>query len=169
MNRLPVKPLTQQDFAPFGDVIEMSGHTPADMNQGMALRYHALAEVEAAGEDARAVISLVHSTKYPLPHKVNLLERHPLGSQSFIPLDKTPFIVVVCGCDDDDGYDLAQIQAFKTNGEQGINYHRNVWHGPLCTPFAEMDLICVDRDGEGDNCEERVLSHDHWLELDIEA
>ncbi len=163
MKLLPVRALTKEAFAAFGDVIEMSGKDPAPMNQGMAERYHALAEVEAIGDGAKAVISLVHSTQYPLPHIIKLVERHPLGSQSFIPLDTTPFFVVVAPAGEN--FDVAQLQAFKTNGQQGINYHRGVWHGPLCTPFAAMDLICVDRDGGGNNCEELLLEEESWLQL----
>ena len=155
MKSLQIKPLTREDFAPFGDVIEMEGHQSSPMNYGMAERYHALAEVETLGDDARAIISLVKSTQYGLPHTVNIMERHPLGSQAFIPLDATPFIVIVAP--PDDTLNPAAIQAFKSNGKQGINYHRGVWHCPLLTPFAQMNFILVERAGSGNNCDEVAL------------
>ena len=155
MKPLPIKPLTWEGFAPFGDVIEMEGHQSSPMNYGMAERYHALAEVETLGDDARAIISLVKSTQYALPHTVDIMERHPLGSQAFIPLDATPFIVIVAP--PDDALNPTAIQAFRSNGKQGINYHRGVWHCPLLTPFAEMNFIMVERAGSGNNCDEVEL------------
>jgi len=133
----------------------MDQHASQPMNQGMAERFHALARVELYGSHAGAVISLINSRRYDLPHKVSLVERHPLGSQAFFPLDSTPFIVIVASVSDE--FDPAQLRAFKTNGSQGVNYRAGLWHTPLFTPFDEMTFICVDREGEGNNCEEITL------------
>lgn len=152
MKSLHLKPLSREAFARFGDVIEMEGHPSSPMNYGMAERYHALAEIEALGKDARAIISLVQSSQYSLPHTVDIMERHPLGSQAFIPLDETPFIVIVAPAEDE--LNPSAIQAFRSNGKQGINYHRGVWHCPLLTPFAQMSFILVERAGSGNNCDE---------------
>jgi ureidoglycolate lyase len=152
LKSLNIKPLTGEGFAPFGDVIEMEGHQSSPMNYGMAERYHALAEVETLGDDARAIISLVKSSQYALPHTVDIMERHPQGSQAFIPLNETPFIVIVAPADNE--LNPSAIQAFRSNGKQGINYHRGVWHCPLLTPFAQMNFILVERAGSGNNCDE---------------
>jgi ureidoglycolate lyase len=152
LKTLHIEPLTREAFAPFGDVIEMEGHQPSPMNYGMAERFHALAEVEALGDDARAIISMVKSSQYALPHTVDIMERHPQGSQAFVPLDETPFIVIVAPPDDE--LNPSAIQAFRSNGRQGINYHRGVWHCPLLTPFAQMNFILVERAGSGNNCDE---------------
>ncbi|MGB1111345.1 MAG: ureidoglycolate lyase [Gammaproteobacteria bacterium] len=151
MTPLHIEPLTSEAFFEFGDVIEMDPRRSQPMNRGMAERFAELATVETYGEGARAAISLVHSKRYELPHNVDLLERHPLGSQAFIPLDQTPFIVVVAtGSDDHPG----ELHAFSTNGRQGINYRAGTWHSPLLTPFDAMGFVCVDRTGAGQNCEE---------------
>jgi ureidoglycolate lyase len=121
---LPIQPLTSAGFAPFGDVVEFEGHDSFPINKGMADRYHALADVELGGEQARAIISLVDSRKFDMPRKVDHLEHHPLGSQAFLPLDASPF----------------------------INYRLGTWHHVLLTPYAAMRFICVDRTGPGDNC-----------------
>jgi ureidoglycolate lyase len=150
MNKLAVKPLTQANFAPFGDVVESEGRDSFFINNGMAERFHNLARVEATGEKASVIISLVKSKKFELPRKVDHVEYHPFGSQAFLPLDQTPFVVVVAKAGDTPSSD--DLHAFVTNGQQGINYHAGTWHHVLLTPYAAMNFICVDRAGEGNNC-----------------
>jgi ureidoglycolate lyase len=145
-----IQPLTPEGFAPFGDVVEFEGHDFFPINNGMADRYHALADIELGGEQARGIISLVVSRQFDMPRKVDHLEHHPLGSQAFLPLDASPFIVVVCPAAADP--DLGQLRAFVTNGRQGINYRLGTWHHVLLTPYAPMRFVCVDRAGPGDNC-----------------
>ena len=147
---LAIQPLTQSAFAAFGDVVEFAGHDSFPINNGMADRYHALAEVELGGEQSRAIISLVASRQFDMPRRVDHLEYHPLGSQAFLPLDSSPFIVVVCPAAA--APDLGGLRAFVTNGKQGINYRLGTWHHVLLTPYAAMRFICVDRAGPGDNC-----------------
>ncbi len=165
MNSLPVKPLTAEAFFEFGDVIEMDQRASQPMNRGMAERFPSLAKVETYGDKARAVISLVHSRRYSMPHSIELIERHPLGSQAFIPLDDTPFIVIVGPIGDE--VDVSQLRAFKTNGSQGINYRAGIWHAPLFTPFDNMNFVCVDRDGEGSNCEEWLIAEDERPQINF--
>ncbi|MCP4392485.1 MAG: ureidoglycolate lyase [Gammaproteobacteria bacterium] len=147
---LETKPLTAAAFAPFGDVIEFEGNESYPINNGMADRYHALAKVELGGDHASAVVSLVASKKFEMPRKVDHMEFHPHGSQAFIPLDASPFIVVVSAAGD--APDVTDLHAFVTNGKQGINYHAGTWHHVLLTPYAAMRFICVDRDSPDDNC-----------------
>ncbi len=147
---LTILPLTSAGFEPFGDVVEFEGHDSFPINKGMADRYHALAGVELDGDHARAIISLVDSRKFDMPRKVDHLEYHPLGSQAFLPLDASPFIVVVAPAGSET--DLDKLAAFVTNGRQGINYRLGTWHHVLLTPYAAMRFICVDRTGPGDNC-----------------
>jgi ureidoglycolate lyase len=147
---LVIQPLTSAGFSAFGDVVEFEGHDSFPINKGMADRYHELAEVELSGDQARAIISLVDSHKFDMPRRVDHLEHHPLGSQAFLPLDSSPFIVVVCAAAETP--DLNSLEAFVTNGRQGINYHLGTWHHVLLTPYSPMRFICVDRAGPGDNC-----------------
>ena len=147
---LTAESLTREKFAPFGDVIEFEGRDSYPINGGMAERFHALAGVETGGDDARAVISLVASRKFELPRRVDHLEYHPFGSQAFIPLDATPFVVVVAPPAAEPGLD--SLRAFVTNGRQGINYRAGTWHHVLLTPQAAMRFVCIDRDSPDDNC-----------------
>ena len=160
---LRVKPLTQADFAPFGDVIESEGRDSVPMNNGMAERFQQLARIAITDDHSYAAISLVKSKKFNLPHKVDHIEYHPFGSQAFIPLDQTPFIVVVAKAGAAPAADA--LKAFITNGRQGINYHTGTWHHVLLTPYAAMDFICVDRVGEGKNCTNHYFDKTQQYEL----
>lgn len=164
MISLIAEPLTANAFAAYGDVIEMAGHEPMPMNYGMAERYHALATV-LTDQEGHAAISLVKSRRYELPHQIKLVERHPFGSQAFIPLDSNPFIVIVAPAGEQ--VNPGDVRAFVTNGEQGINYRPGIWHGLLFTPADESRFVCVDRQGPGNNCEEYYFAEEQslWLQL----
>ncbi|GJE38977.1 ureidoglycolate lyase [Methylobacterium persicinum] len=150
---LTARPLTAEGFAPFGSVIDRAGTPPRPMNAGMARRFHDLAEIRVAGEGARAVVGLVEAQPYPLPLVFRLVERHPLGSQAFIPLNAAPFLVVTCP---DEAGRPGRPQAFLTAPWQGVCYAPGTWHGVL-TPFGQaQDFVVVDRGGAGANLEEFV-------------
>jgi len=155
-------PLTRDAFAPFGDVIETEGAAHYPINAGKAERYHDLATAEATGPAARVIVSIVRGTPYEFPLRLDLVERHPLGSQAFIPLSPDPFLVVVCH--DDDGRPGVP-HAFLTRLGQGVNYRRGVWHGVL-TPIGEtQDFLVVDRTGEGNNLEEFIFDEPYEIHL----
>jgi ureidoglycolate lyase len=163
MDRIvPVRPLTRENFAEFGDVIEIGGDNHYPINGGKAVRYHDLATAEARGPNARVLISMVRGTPYDFPLKLSMVERHPLGSQAFFPLSPKPFVVVVCH-DGDNG--PGEPRAFLTKPGQGVNYPRNLWHGVL-TPLGEpQDFLVVDRGGDGSNLEEFYFSHPYEIHL----
>jgi ureidoglycolate lyase len=147
---LTAAPLTATAFAPFGDVIEAAGAS-FPINDGMCDRFHDLARLEFVGEGARAGISLGYGRPYALPHSFALVERHPLGSQAFVPMTDDPFLVIVAP---DEGGRPGAPRAFLTSGAQGVNYLRGAWHGVL-TPLARpAAFLIVDRLGPGDNLEE---------------
>lgn len=152
MKRLVARPLTRAAFAPFGEVLDAEGwenHYP--INAGKCERYHALAAAEATGPNARTILSVFKATPYAFPLKLTMVERHPLGSQAFMPLSPRPFLVVVA---QDDGGRPAEPRAFVTKPGQGVNYPRGRWHGVL-TPIGEpQDFLVVDRAGDGTNLEE---------------
>lgn len=164
MKTLAIEPLTGEAFFAFGDVIEADQRVSVPMNRGMAERFAELATIETYGDDGKAAISLVESRQYPLPHTIDLLERHPLGNQAFIPLDDTPFIVVVAPSEETGP---GPARAFRTNGRQGINYRAGTWHSPLLTPFGAMSFVCVDRIGTGQNCEENELPESERFLIDL--
>ena len=150
-DKLTIRPLTREAFAPFGTVIEADPASMRHINGGNTERYHALAEAEAVGEDARVIINLFRGSPRSFPYAVDMMERHPFGSQSFSPIDDRPWLVVVA---EDEGGKPGRPQVFRAGGRQGINYRRNVWHHPLMTLDAVSDFLVVDRLGGGVNLEE---------------
>lgn len=148
---LEVQPLTKAAFAPFGDVIETADAELRLINGGTTERYHDLAKVEVTGEQARVLVNIFRGQAFTTPIDIRMLERHPLGSQAFYPLQNRPFLVVV---GEDEGGKPGNPVAFLAQGNQGVNYHRNVWHHPLISLEAISDFMVVDRGGEGNNLEE---------------
>lgn len=154
MNAIKIQPMREKDFAPFGDLIDFDRAYDYQINNGNCDRYDALATPEAIGTEARAVISLMRARPYVLPLTLRVMERHPYGSQAFIPLSKSPFLVVVA--EDQDGVPVKP-RAFLTQPGQGVNYHRNTWHSMLTPIDIETEFLIVDRKGLEHNVEEAAL------------
>ncbi|MEO0389907.1 MAG: ureidoglycolate lyase [Pseudomonadota bacterium] len=151
-SELRCQPLTAAAFAPFGDVLECAGAPDALINAGLCGRFHDRARLDF--EDGQPGISLFSAQPRSLPYTLDFLERHPKGSQAFIPMHQNPFLVTVAP--DNDGTPGTPI-AFLTAPGQAINIHRNVWHGVL-TPLQAPGLFAVvDRIGDGANLQEFAL------------
>jgi ureidoglycolate lyase len=155
MRELTPEPLTAEAFAPFGSVIEASDDAvKLDINQGHAVRYDRLAAIDVADEGGVGVISLFRAR--PLDALVlKMFERHPLGSQSFVPLGGRPYLVAVAPAGP---FDPAGVRLFRAEGHQGVHYRKGVWHHFLLVLDAESDFLVVDRVGRGDNLEETQLA-----------
>ncbi|SHK46169.1 ureidoglycolate lyase [Shimia gijangensis] len=149
MMRIVTEPLSANAFAPFGDVIELKDSPDKLINQGLCGRHHDLAEMDFT--NGRAGISLFNADPRSLPYVLDLVERHPDGSQAFIPMTPAPFLVIVAA---DEAGKPGTPQAFLTAPGQAINFHKNTWHGVL-TPLSAPGLFAVvDRIGPGANLEE---------------
>ncbi len=152
---LTPEPLTAEAFAPFGDVIAAAG-PGAPINGGAATRFSELGAISVGGEGGRATIAIVRTgVGADFPLDLRMLERHPLGSQAFIPLGDAPFLVVVAR--DEGNGPAAGIRAFRTDGRQGINYRANTWHHPLIALRPGDEFLVIDRAGEGVNLEVMAL------------
>ncbi|MGR3321029.1 MAG: ureidoglycolate lyase [Pseudooceanicola sp.] len=150
---IAIRPLTAGEFAPFGDVLEVAGAPDRIINPGLCGRHHDLARLDFG--DGRAGISLFDAEPRALPYDLEMVERHPEGSQAFLPMTMAPFLVVVAP---DEGGVPGRPVAFRSAPGQGVNYHRGTWHGVL-TPLSAPGLFAVvDRIGSGANLEE------HWFE-----
>ena len=159
---LYAEPLTRENFAPFGDVLDTGCPTHYPINEGKCERFHDLARVEATGPNSRVLISIFCGTPYEFPLRLSMVERHPFGSQAFMPLSPRPFLVVVCPSKPE-GPGIPQ--AFITAPGQGVNYHRDVWHGVLTPIGRPQDFVVVDRGGDGSNLEECHFSHPYEVRL----
>ena len=159
-------PITPERFAPFGDVIAPFVDHRTPMNASRFERFDNLAavDVDVDGDAARPAISIARSrSATSLPYCFDTVERHPLGSQAFVPLAPFRFVVVVAV--PGDAVEAADLRAFVTNGHQGVNYRRGVWHMPLIALESGQEFLIVDRAGDG-NCEERVLDRSITLHVD---
>lgn len=146
------EPLTVEAFAPFGDVLDTAGPPDKIINQGLCGRYHDRATLDFS--DGRAGVSLFKATPRALPYSLDLVERHPDGSQCFVPMSMDGFLVIVAP---DEGGRPGTPRAFLTAPGQAVNFHRGTWHGVL-TPLAAPGLFAViDRIGTGANLEEYRL------------
>jgi ureidoglycolate lyase len=149
MPELKALPLTAEAFAPYGDILDATGDFRL-INEGMCKRHHDRAVLDF-GPEGRAGISIFRAVPRALPYDFALVERHPEGSQAFLPLSEHPFLVIVAP---DAGGTPGTPHAFLTNGAQGINLHRGTWHGVLAPLSAPGLFAAVDRIGPTPNLEE---------------
>lgn len=156
------EPLTREAFLPFGDVLETDGINPELINFGNTQKFGDLAKI-AIGDGGQGQLSIYRSRAIGLPFKIQLMERHPLGSQAFYPLHDRPFPVVVALADVVPGG--KDIRVFLTNGRQGVNLHPGVWHHYQLTLGQESDYLVFDRGGGGENYQEHRLTEEVLLDI----
>ena len=154
MQTLPMEPLTREAFAPFGDVIELDGARHFPINGGTTERFHDLASIDVAQAGGRAIVSVFRAQPRAWPLEIAMMERHPLGSQAFVPLRDGRYAVVVAPAGE---FDPTQLRAFWVEGGQGVNYAKGVWHHPLLAFDRVSDFLVIDRGGEQPNCDEIAL------------
>lgn len=149
---LRVEALTAVAFAPFGDVIESANAKQVyPVNDGSAQRFHDLADVDTATKDGRTLVSIFRAAPRQLPFAIMMLERHPLGSQAFVPLNGHPYLIAVAESPQH------RPRVFLADHGQGVNYRRGTWHHPLIALEAVSDFLVIDRGGAGNNCDEQAL------------
>lgn len=158
MTAIPLKlqPLTAQAFAPFGNVLEKTAGSWQEINQGQTRKYADLAQLDTADAGGRPAVHIYTSTPVSLPLRIESMERHPLGSQAFIPLHPRPFLVVVAPAGAIPL--ISQVRGFFSNGQQGVNYHKGVWHHYQITLHETSDYLVIDRAGPGGNFAEYRLA-----------
>jgi ureidoglycolate lyase len=162
---LQAKPLTPERFLPYGEVIEASKVQGSGMNDARFDRFDDLCGIDIV--DGKVSVSIVLSrTASLLPYRIDMVERHPLGSQAFVPLSPCRMFVVVGP--PAESIDPTDLRAFETNGKQGINYRRGTWHMPLIALDSGQQFLVIDRAGEGVNCDQHVLDEPVMLQ-DSEA
>jgi ureidoglycolate lyase len=150
---ITIEPIDHKVFEPFGDVIDCSGEADRIINQGLCGRFHDRARFDFS--DGVAGLSVFKAEPRELPLALEMMERHPDGSQAFVPMSMDAFLVIVA---EDKGSKPGKPRAFLTEPGQVVNFLRGTWHGVL-TPLAAPGLFAViDRIGSGDNLEE------YWFE-----
>jgi ureidoglycolate lyase len=152
---LTPQPLISERFAPYGDVIESVLDHAAAMNSARFERFDDLCSVDVS-DAGRVAVSIARCrVATSLPYRLDMVERHPLGSQAFVPLTPCRMIVVVAP--PEESVEACDLRAFVTNGRQGINYHRGTWHMPLIAFEAGQEFLIIDRAADMPNCEQHSL------------
>jgi len=142
------KPITKENFSKFGDMITTKNIKPIVINNGYAKRFDNIAKLDTSNENGEATISIFSALKRSFPMKIDMMEKHPLGSQAFIPMKETTFLTLVAP--EGEKPDREKIESFIIPNGIGVNYKTGVWHFPLIAT-ENMDFLVVDRKGSGDN------------------
>jgi len=145
-----IKPIsiTKENFANYGDMISTKDINPIEINNGYAKRYDGIANLNTSEDNGETTISIFSALKRNFPMKIDMMEKHPLGSQAFIPLKETTFLAFVAP--NEEKLDLNKTEAFIIPPGIGVNYNPGTWHFPLIST-EDMNFLVVDRKGSGDN------------------
>jgi len=144
------EPLSRENFAEFGDVIEVGAGTRVSINDGTTVRHDDLATIDVTDDGGRPVVSIFESRPFDFPLEIQMLERHPKGSQAFIPLDDHPYFVVVAP--KGESVSSGDMKIFLASGKQGVNYPKGVWHHPVIV-MDPMRFLVIDRSDAENNCD----------------
>jgi len=143
----PIK-ISKSNFSAYGDLISTDDINPMDINAGYAKRFDNLANVDTSSEGGKTIVSIFSALKRTFPMKIDMMEKHPLGSQAFIPMKETTFLVFVAP--EGEKPDLNKIESFIVPPGIGVNYKIDIWHFPLIST-EDMNFLVVDRKGSGEN------------------
>jgi len=145
-----IKPIeiTRKNFAVYGDLISSDNIKPIDINAGYAKRFDNLANINTSRDEGETVVSIFSAIKRTFPMKIDMMEKHPLGSQAFIPMKETTFLSFVAPPGETP--EINKIQSFIIFPKMGINYKPGIWHFPLIST-EDTNFLVIDRKGSGEN------------------
>ena len=143
----PIK-ISRSNFAEYGDLISASDISPMDINAGYAKRFDNLANLNTLKDDGKTIVSIFSALKRVFPMKIDMMEKHPLGSQAFIPMKETTFLCFVAP--PGEFPEINKIQSFIIPPQTGINYKPGIWHFPLIST-ENTNFLVIDRKGKGEN------------------
>ena len=143
----PIK-ISRSSFSAYGDLISTDDINPMDVNAGYAKRFDNLANVDTSNNEGKTIVSIFSALKRTFPMKIDMMEKHPLGSQSFIPMKETTFLSFVAPAGESP--EISKIQSFIIPPKTGINYKPGIWHFPLIST-EDTNFLVIDRKGDGNN------------------
>ena len=141
-------PMTKDNFSMFGDMISTENIKPIEINNGYANRFDDIAKIDTANNNGETTISIFSALKRSFPMKIDMMEKHPLGTQAFIPMKETTFLTLVAP--EGKKLEMDKIESFVVPKGKGVNYKTGIWHFPLIST-EDMDFLVVDRKGPGEN------------------
>ena len=143
----PIK-ITRKNFSTYGDLISSDDVKAIDINAGYAKRFDNLANVDTLKDGGKTIVSIFSALKRTFPMKIDMMEKHPLGSQAFIPMKETTFLSFVAPAGD--APEINKIQSFIIPPKMGVNYKPGIWHFPLIST-EDTNFLVIDRKGSGKN------------------
>ena len=143
----PIK-ITRKNFAKYGDLISSDDINPIDINAGYAKRFDNLANIKTSKDEGKTIISIFSALKRTFPMKIDMMEKHPLGTQAFIPMKETTFLSFVAP--EGSSPQINEIESFIIPLKMGINYKPGIWHFPLIST-ENTNFLVIDRKGKGKN------------------
>ena len=145
-----IKPkiITRTNFVTYGDLISSDEIKPMDINAGYAKRFDNLANINTSKGEGKTIVSIFSAIKRNFPMKIDMMEKHPLGSQAFIPIKETTFLSFVAPSGESP--EISKIQSFIIPPKTGINYKPGIWHFPLIST-EDINFLVIDRKGIGEN------------------
>tara|TARA_B100001971_G_C18000536_1_gene437085 strand:+ start:222 stop:716 length:495 start_codon:yes stop_codon:yes gene_type:complete len=157
----PVK-ISRSNFSSYGDLISTDDIDPMNINEGYAKRFDNLANLDTSKDSGKTIVSIFSALKRTFPMKIHMMEKHPLGTQAFIPMKETTFLAFVAPSGESPEID--KIQSFIIPPKTGINYKPGIWHFPLIST-ENINFLVIDRKGSGDNLiihkfeKEKIILH----------
>ncbi len=148
MNIIKAKKITKKNFSKYGQLIDTSKKNPININDGYAKRFDNLINLNTSKKNGKAIVSIFKAKKRRFPMKIDMMEKHPLGSQAFIPMNDTKFLVFVAPRGDKPN--INKIESFVVPRQTGVNYNAGIWHFPLIS-LKNMNFLVVDRKGKEKN------------------
>ena len=148
--KITIKPkkISRKNFKKFGDLISTKKNRPININNGYAKRYDNLGKINTSIKKGKTIISIFSAKTRKFPMKVDMMEKHPLGSQAFVPMSETNFLVFVAPKGKKPN--TKKIESFIVPKQNGINYKPGIWHFPLIST-EDTNFLVIDRKGDGEN------------------
>ena len=140
--------INRKNFNPYGDLISSDDIDYIDINAGYAKRFDNLANIDTLNGEGKTIVSIFSALKRTFPMKIDMMEKHPLGSQAFIPMKETTFLSFVAP--PGESPEISKIQSFIVPPKTGINYKPGIWHFPLIST-EDTNFLVIDRKGNGNN------------------
>lgn len=152
---IPIRPLVPDGFAPYGQLLDLQGSTTRSINAGTSTRLDLPAALDLHREGGRPALAVFRARAQPEQGPWLVLERHRLGSQTFIPLHGARCVLLVAlGAGEPDPHTLT---AFEADPTRGFTLHAGTWHHPLIA-LVDGDFLVIEREGPAVDCEVRQLA-----------
>ena len=144
MNNISIEQLDINIFSRFGHIIQKKNALELrSINQGTTTRYHNISKLNLESNNGNSSISVFSGSPRDLPIEIKIMEKHPIASQSFLPIQDYDWLIVVCE-EKNELPDLNTLRCFHVDGDTGITYNQNVWHHPLLVK-KKQDFWIIDR------------------------